>query len=197
MIVVDLKTGTSIPVSTALQTAGYKILYNSRDESSTLMFDEPTHTYRVNNGVKVASVTEVLSNVLAPYVCRAPSIDVSIAAAFGRAVHTACAYHALGVLNNAVLDPKLRPYLEAFISARKFLDLKFVAVETPIFSAKYNLAGTPDFIADNGKAKVTQRLAILLMPDERFKVVEYSDAADVTRFTSALNVFQWKRKQGA
>jgi len=82
-----------------------------------LKFDEATHTYWIN-GIPVISNTQVLKEAgIIDYSHIHPKTLV-IAQLFGTAVHLTCHLSDKNQLDYTKLDPKLKPYLNAY---RRFL----------------------------------------------------------------------------
>lgn len=112
-----------------------------------LTFDEATHTYAYG-GVILPSVTQVLrDNRLSSDFAFVSAANMEMARQLGNAVHIATHYNDEGTLDDATVDPVVRPYLEAwrqFVSERR---LEFVALEQRVADGLYGFCGTVDRIA--------------------------------------------------
>jgi hypothetical protein len=182
-----------------------------------LAFDPVTHTYTDDRGVVIPSVTEVISGV---GLINFQGIDPQIlhqAAAFGTAVHQACALDDLGDLDESTLDENLKPYLDAWRTCSRAMGWKWLNIEEPEFSEVYQFAGTPDRIGEMLVVDIktgsivppwtglqtaaysiltnittARRIAVQLLPNGKFKVTEYTDRKDREVFLSALTVYTWR-----
>ena len=110
----------------------------------TLTFQEQSHIYR-SNGVIVPSVTQVLRRV---NLC--PATDNEFALSRGRAVHTACAQWEAGTLDDAALDPRVRPYLTGWQKFCAENAWESTLIEKPLASSAAGFAGTPDRLGLRG-----------------------------------------------
>ncbi len=139
----------------------------------------------------------------------------------GRYVHEACALLDSGELDEATLDPVLRPYLGAY---QKFLAecrVEWEAIEQPVEDALYGYRGTPDRVGMiNGKRTVLDiksgamqpwtalqtaaysaclgnrlvRFGLELRADGTYRLTEFTDRRDVAVWQGALLVAQWKQR---
>jgi len=108
-----------------------------------IIFKPETHEYFIN-GIKVPHPTGILENVGLTDFSKVPPARLEIARKFGTAVHKACELYDKGILDEAKLDPKLKPYLDAW---KKFIGdtgFKNELIEEVIGSEKYMFAGTLD-----------------------------------------------------
>jgi hypothetical protein len=104
------------------------------------------HIYRRGDGVRVPGVTEVLR-----FIEELDGIPLDVlarAARFGRNVHMACDLWNSGVLDEAVLDPALRPYLEGWQKFCLDFDAQILHSELLVYHPTMGYAGTLDAIAD-------------------------------------------------
>ena len=111
-------------------------------------FDPEPHTYKVN-GLAVPSVTQAL-NVLYDYNDIPPQV-LERARLFGVAVHKMVELEVRGVLDEAVLDDRLRPYLRAFREAVTATKPDEIHTEVRVGSEKYHYAGTSDLLLRFGQ----------------------------------------------
>jgi len=181
-----------------------------------LKFDPASHRYTLDGQVLV-SVTQVLKGVgLIDFNGINPDV-LQRAAAFGTAVHQACHLDDLGDLDEQSLDENLKPYLEAWRSFRG--DMKFDAIEQPLWHPVYGFAGTPDRIKENtiwdiktgttvytssaiqlagysilADIPTARRLAVQLKPDGKYQVHEFKERTDRQVFLSCLTAYQWRIK---
>jgi len=187
---------------------------------SNLKFDPHGHVYTLRNedGTewrRLPSVTEILQ-VVGLIDFGAINLDVlERAAKFGTAVHQACALDDLGDLDEQSLDPNLKPYLDAWRSFRG--DMKFDAIEQPLWHPVYGFAGTPDRIKENtiwdiktgttvypssaiqlagysilADIPTAKRIVVQLLPTGKYQVHEFRGRSDRGTFLSCLNIYQWK-----
>lgn len=115
-----------------------------------LIFDPEKHAY-TRNGQVVPSVTGILKSaglIEFPGVSRR---DLDIACDFGKKVHMACELHDNNTLDPESIDPQIMPFLEAWKSFVRGLDVKFTGIEQRVYSAKYSYAGTVDRIGYDSK----------------------------------------------
>lgn len=112
-----------------------------------LTFDEPSHTYTLN-GIVLPSVTQVIrDNRLSSDFAFVSTADMERARQLGQAVHVATHYNDEGTLDDATVDPAVRPFLDAwrrFVSERQ---IEFVALEQRVADQTYQFCGTVDRIA--------------------------------------------------
>lgn len=105
---------------------------------SRLHLDKVTHTYTLD-GRPIRSVTQILADV--------GIIDTTWytpeAALRGKYVHEATHYSDEGALDLATLDPKLVPYVQAWIDFRKMTGFKPLLIEQEIWHS-CGYAGTLD-----------------------------------------------------
>ncbi len=110
-----------------------------------LSFDETKHLYFLRGRVS-AGVTNTLSKT---GITDFGSVDRDIldrASKFGRAVHTATELWDRKVLDLASLDEPLVPYLDAWKAFLEAEVKEILHIELPVYSLKYNFAGTIDRI---------------------------------------------------
>lgn len=115
-----------------------------------LTFDAATHTYELGGEV-LPSVTQILKDV--------GLIDTSGPwftewhRERGTHVHRALELHDRGELDEASLDPALRPYLDAWRACLDVLKPETVHIEKPLASHAYGFAGMIDRVwrMDDGR----------------------------------------------
>lgn len=187
-----------------------------------IAFDEARHEYRIG-GARWPSVTQVLDPLLE--LDGIPKHLLDAAARFGTHVHQACHLLNQGVLDEASLDPALRPYVDAWI---KFLgDTKATVIASELRVAHLTLryAGTLDAVvmwrgkrclidlkstADIPRTVGPQtaaymqalgqklpRYCVQLRADATYRAVPLKDTADWNLFLSALNIHHWRHKNAA
>lgn len=120
----------------------------STNPKPDLLFDEPTHTYRVD-GVVIPSVTQILEAVGIIDYSHIPPADREWALERGRMVHLYTQYDDEGTLDDSAVDPRIRPYLEAWRAFRRDTGLildKINGVEKRVYSRSHGYAGTLDRI---------------------------------------------------
>lgn len=115
-----------------------------------LHFDEPTHVYRVGI-VPVPSVTQVLRDAGISTNFQQLVEDGKLSQTqlqekreVGRAVHVATHYYDLGELKPGTIDPRVDPYLQAWISFREVTGFKPYVLETFLHHPGYLVAGMLD-----------------------------------------------------
>lgn len=106
-----------------------------------LEFDEAGHRYTLD-GLEVPSVTQVIG-FLNNYSGIPPAV-MELARDRGDAVHFATALHDGNDLDVESLDPRIAPYLAAWIRFRFDIDFDPVHIEQRVVSLKHRYAGTLD-----------------------------------------------------
>ncbi len=123
-------------------------------------FDPEFHIYRLD-GARLPSVTQAMASggliefsgmspeMLKAYAKKFPLLkpiceSFEAAAEFGSAVHRACELDDLGTLDEDFLAPAIAPYLEAWRKFKREYGALHHAIEEPMYSPKYQFAGTPD-----------------------------------------------------
>ena len=111
------------------------------DYMNDLVFDAATHTYRVR-GLLVPHITEIVPSNYD----HVPPARLEIARQRGTAVHKLTELFDLRILNWMMVDPKLTPYLEAWVKAVQEYELEFedCDVERRLYHPLYRYAGTGD-----------------------------------------------------
>lgn len=192
-------------------------------EAAELQFDETSHTYRV--GVEVwPSVTQILEPL--QDLDGIPRDILDAAAAFGINAHAACHLDNLGVLDDAALDERLRPCVEAW---RKFLAVTgavVLASEMRVAHRRLKYAGTLDTIClirgqrelvdikataaiprtvgpqtaayaeALGEPRIKRRV-VQLRRDGTYRTERLTNRSDSNLFMSALNIFRWRNTHAA
>jgi hypothetical protein len=110
---------------------------------NNLTFDPIKHQYMLD-GVILPSVTQVLKGVGIIDFSNIPPSRLEAACKFGTAVHKATELWDKGTLDEVVLDPHLKPYLDGWKLFRKETGFNPIAIEEPLYSKIYRVAGTPD-----------------------------------------------------
>lgn len=188
----------------------------------TVEFDADTHTYRVNGEVW-PSVTQVLGQ-LQDFSMVDPDV-LARAAAFGTNVHDACHLDNMGMLDDAALDPSLRPYVDAWRQFIKDSGAVVISSEHRIAHPKLRYAGTLDTVAvirrrttlldiKSGSTvprivgpqtsayaaaydgpRIKDRLCVHL-DGGTYKSIPLRDPRDLSIFQSALNLHYWRQNNG-
>jgi hypothetical protein len=112
-----------------------------------LVFYAESHTYNLD-GVIVPSVSQVIAdNRLGPDFSRVDPVTLEQARQLGTAIHAALHYSDEGTLDEATLDSRVAPYVEAW---QRFLDerkVTLVEMEQRFADRLLQFAGTVDRIA--------------------------------------------------
>jgi len=181
-----------------------------------LEFSEKDHVYLLDGKV-IPSCTQILQGVgLIQFNGVSPDV-LERAAAFGTAAHRACALDDLGDLDEQSLDPNLKPYLDAWRTFRG--DMKFDAIEQPLWHPVYGFAGCPDRVAGNSIIEIktsavvpawaqlqtagyailadiptARRIVVHLKPNGSYSIIEHKDRKNRAVFLSCLTAYQWRIK---
>jgi hypothetical protein len=110
---------------------------------NNLTFNAEDHSYYLD-GVRLPSVTQILRGVGLIDFSHVPPERLEASMKFGTAVHRACELYDFNNLDEASLDPALRPYLDAWIKCRKDTMMIIEAIEEKVVSVKYRFAGMLD-----------------------------------------------------
>jgi hypothetical protein len=142
-------------------------------------FDEATHTYSLN-GRPVPSVTKVLSDLLPGF--RASDFYLQR----GRAVHACAALLAKGIPFES--DPRIAGQIEAIRRFLREVKPEILAVETQVFSERYQYAGTLDLACRiNGHLLVADYKASLT-PATIYQLAAYAGACPGGKFKHGVGV---------
>lgn len=182
-----------------------------------LEFNKDKHEYSIDGKI-IPSVTQILSAVgLSDFSCVSPDI-LQVACERGTIVHQYVEWHNLGVLDEESVDPELRGYFDAYLSAGI---PKPVSSEKIVYSKTFNYAGTLDqlvtprwineikttaqqspvhglqltayWLAEHDiNDKPDKLTALYLKPDGTSGLVEYQYEPLV--WLSILSICNWKRK---
>lgn len=142
-----------------------------------LTFDEAAHAYQWN-GAPVPSVTQIISPLSDFSMVRE---DVMQAAQeFGRFVHLTCELYDRGELNEAELDPQLRPYLDGWIKFCNDSGAKWDTIELREYHDKHGYAGTADRkgIVFGDPAVVDIKTSVSLSPAVGLQLAAYKNLGD-------------------
>jgi len=181
-----------------------------------LQFDAELHEYRVG-GIRWPGVTQVLEPL--QQLEGIPLHILQAAAAFGRNVHAACHLHNLGILDEAQLDPALRPYVHAWQQFLRDTGAAVIESEKRVCHPRLRYAGTIDTkciiarrreLVDIKSTAVMprtvgaqtaayaeadepgiRRRVVLLKPDGTYDARVLKERADFHLFLSALNVWRF------
>lgn len=115
-----------------------------------IVFDEASHTYRVNGRI-YPGVTSIIQSVgLTPDFSKIPPEVLDYKRMLGTEVHKIIDLDLLDNLGE--YDPVLEPYVNAWRQFREDMKIRLIETETPFFSAKYGYCGKLDLLAEfNGK----------------------------------------------
>lgn len=184
----------------------------------TLTFDPVEHLYRLDGRV-VPGVTKVLRDE--------GFIDAAWFTEYSRdrgtKAHRAIELWDSEDLNEARLDPVLRPYLAAWKRFKLEAGVSIEASEVRLASDTYGFAGTIDKVASIGSTKAIldiktgpvsswvglqlaayhilvneparRRYAVQLNNDSSYRLHEFKDRSDRPVFLAALAIHNWKRRE--
>jgi hypothetical protein len=130
-------------------------------ETTDGRFDPEKHEYRI----VVPSVTQVLADVLPPW--RASEWHLQR----GQAVHACCAMIARGqeFTNDPQIDGQVRAARLWFAQVKP----EIIVVERPMFSRRYQFAGTPDLICRIGSHNCVVDFKARMTPAVRYQTGAY------------------------
>lgn len=179
------------------------------------IFDEEKHQFIVDGQIW-PSITQVLRSV--------GLIDGQWFTEYSRnrgtLVHRIIHWHIMGNLDDASIDPILRPYYDAWLSFER--DTGFISNETeiPRISRLYRFGGIPDHIGIlNGKEaivdvksgaeipatalqtaaqeilvdKILPRYSLRLKDNGKYSLIPHTNRQDRQIFLSALAVWWWRK----
>lgn len=118
---------------------------------------DDNHIYRYN-GVVVPGVSQILQAAGIVDLSAIPADRLAASQAFGTAVHLACELHDKGSLDEEILDPQLKPYLDGWKLFRQEYGFEPEAIEEKLYSKVYRFAGTID---RRGKCRVDDSVVIV------------------------------------
>jgi hypothetical protein len=127
-------------------------------------YDAGTHTYRIDGRV-VPSVTQVLRDVLPSWQASEWHLQR------GRAVHACCAMIARG--QSFEHDPQIDGQVAAARLWFAQVAPEIIVVERPMFSRRYQFAGTPDLVARIGSHVCVTDFKAHLTPSVRYQTGAY------------------------
>jgi len=183
-----------------------------------VQFDEAEHVYTVG-GQRWPSVTDVVK--MLDELDGIPPDILAAAAKFGRAVHEACHFDNLGVLDMGTLDAHLLPYVHAWRQAQHDLRIVVVASECIVahpvlrYCGRYDVKArtggvaelldlkstaqiprtvgpqTAGYVNALGEPKIRRRV-VQLRGDGTYRTEILRDSRDWNHFVSALNVLNWR-----
>lgn len=181
-------------------------------------FDEATHTYRMENGEILPSVTTVLKDM--GFYGNAESWFTEESATRGTYVHRLIQYYLEGTLDFRTIDDGLRPYLDAWQRFEVDTGFSPMEIEKAMASETHRFAGTVDYVGllscgpsiidlKSGAVgpvvglqtagyellldKPVKRFALQLKDDGRYKLTEFKDRNDRRVFQAALAVWWYQR----
>lgn len=143
-----------------------------------LLFNEETHQYFLGTR-ELPSVTTVMKGLITNF-DGIPKNTLEHARQRGTAVHKACEYDDLGILDESTLSDELVPYLEAW---RKFkTDYGFIPmhIEKTVFSSTRHYAGTVDRVGQlngsPGLSVIDMKARAVMTPDTGPQTAAYKKA---------------------
>lgn len=185
-----------------------------------LQFDAERHIYTCNGRV-VPGVTSVLEPL--QFLDGVPWAVLEAARDFGSNVHLACHLFNTDKLDEAALDPALKPYLDGWIAFLNESGFHVMASEAQVHSRVFGYAGTADafgtwqntswvvdiksgVVPDTVGAQLAayqhaarlrprRRLCVQLTGDGRYRLHEQKDLSDFALFQSALNIYRYRMKR--
>jgi hypothetical protein len=107
-----------------------------------LTLHEETHTYTDATGAVWPGVTSIL-NELSDF-SMVPRDTLEYARQLGTAVHEACEYHDRGTLDEASVDPAVRPYLDGYLSFLEREKPEIHLIESLVWHSGERYAGKLD-----------------------------------------------------
>lgn len=190
--------------------------------ADTLQFDAGTHTYTLGGKV-LPSVTQVLS-ILDQYE-GVPAVVLERAREFGQHVHLAVELDIRRQLDEAALDPALRPYLAAWRKFHAECGFKVHRSEWQLMDRKLGYAGTLDLYGELNKRSAVIDIKSGIVPmtvgpqtaayanalkapeirrpfryclqlmPDDYRLHKLTDPADWSVFVSCLNVWKWRNRK--
>lgn len=182
-----------------------------------LLFDPEFHIYTVDD-IVFPSVTRILQSAGLIDFTGIDPVVLQRAADFGTAVHLATCLDDQGDLDESTLDENLRGPLEAWRSFRG--NIKFEAIEQPLYSPIYMVAGTPDRIVWNtvieiktssvvpawaqlqtaayailADIPVAKRIVVHLKTNGSYSIIEHKNRKDREVFLCCLALFNWRQNE--
>lgn len=121
---------------------------------TALIFDEPTHTYRVGAKV-IPSVTQVMQRAGLIDLSMIPAATLEKARQEGKAVHRMVEAECKG-LTYAKFPEWLEPYRRAWHAFVEWSGFELWSSEERLFNGRYGYAGTPDLVGIPHKFKDPQ-----------------------------------------
>lgn len=179
-------------------------------------FDEETHTYRYK-GIKYPSVTQVIADA---GLYGNTSYFTDYHRDRGSFTHRIIQWHLSGELDEASIEPILRPYFDAWLRFEKEAGFVSECCEKMLINDLQRFAGTIDHIGHiNGhyalidvktggiypataiqtagyaillKSPGVKRFGLQLSAEGKYKLTEFKDWNDGNVFLSALSLYYWK-----
>jgi hypothetical protein len=108
-----------------------------------LEFDPVEHAYRWQ-GKPVPGVTTIIRGALGDPFEHVAAPVLERARQRGSAVHKACELDDAGCLDEATVDARIVPYVEAWRKFRREFGFRVQFAERPLYHAVHGYAGTPD-----------------------------------------------------
>ena len=141
-----------------------------------LTFDPKEHKY-THEGQPIISVTQILGAVGISDFSKVRASVLEPAKKFGTALHKASELDDRGVLDESTLSAPLVPYLNAWRSFKRDLNITIVEIEFKVHSHKYDYCGTLDktFLI-NGKCILADLKSGSTYPATRLQTAAYKIA---------------------
>lgn len=136
-------------------------------------FDETTHTYRMENGEILPSVTSVLKDM--GFYGNAEAWFTEESATRGTYIHRLIQYYLEGTLDECTIDDALLPYFHAWQHFEADTGFAPMEIEKAMVSETHRFAGTVDYVGViNGKCAVIDlKTSTAAAPAEQLQTAAY------------------------
>ncbi len=194
----------------------------SKDETK-ILFEGNTHTYRLESGEIIPSVTQIIKDVCLIDYSGIPKDVLDYARDRGAAVHLACELYDKNDLKSC---PELiEAYLQGWVDFVKNCEPVFSGIENIVYSKKYNYAGTvdrickiddTDWIIDIKTTKQRhkshklqtagykipcddygydfKRACVYLKDDGSYRFLPHCDDSDIKEFIEKVDIYNFKKR---
>lgn len=188
-------------------------------------FNQETHQYFDRSGKRVPCASDILEHFGISNIEDVRGFigdkAVEASAEFGQNVHATMSLYDLGELESC--DPHIEPYLNGWKKYLESVRPQFIAIELPLMSEIWNVAGTPDrvtrltipdiktgaitiaeaiqtaiykiIVDESLKVKIKERYSVHLSPNV-FKIIQHKDNTDINIAKALINLFNYKIKKG-
>jgi hypothetical protein len=137
----------------------------------SLEFDKENHIYRIG-GVVYPSVTDIIGYFDLDGLNKVPADVLEVAAEFGKYVHEATELYDKGILDRNMLDPKLKPYVEAWA---KFLSEHSVRIKETEFSMYHPALNLP--------CTIDRAATMTIQGKRRFAIIDIKSSVSLPKCT--------------